>query len=250
MTNGWTFGLSCDVEPSVAHVWLINIESPLLLGAVARLDLSAIGLLSEEDEARAASFLDPAAGDRLRTRRKVLRIILAKYVDCEPTDVSIVTAPGGKPVIVPGSAGASTHAFSVSHSGDLYAVAIGRCSSLGVDVERIRPLDRSADIADRWFGPDEAAGLRSLQGEEGDLAFMELWTAKEALAKRHGAGLRLMHGQRDADHVRGELDVAQERDMGRLTMIFPEKGYVGAVASSESLSNVEILREGDSRWII
>jgi hypothetical protein len=59
-----------------------------------------------------------------------------------------------------------------------------------------------------------------------------------------------MHGQRDADHVRGELDVAQERDMGRLTMIFPEKGYVGAVASSESLSNVEILREGDSRWII
>ena len=66
----------------------------------------------------------------------------------------------------------------------------------------------------------------------------------------HGAGLRLMHGQRDADRVRSELDVAQERDVGRLVMISPQDGYVGAVASSESLSDVEILREGDPRWII
>ena len=250
MTNRSTFGISCDVEPNVVHVWLINIGSHSVLESVSRPDLQVAGIVSEEDEARAASFLDPAEGDRLRTRRKVLRIILAKYVACEPADVGIVTAPGGKPVIVPGSAGSSTHAFSVSHSSDLYAVAVGRGSSLGVDVERIRPLNRSVDIANRWFGPDEAAGLHSLNGEEGDLAFMELWTAKEALAKRHGAGLRLMHGQRDADRVRSELDVAQERDVGRLMMISPQDGYVGAVASSESLSSVEILREGDPRWII
>ena len=118
-------------------------------------------------------------------------------------------------------------------------MAVGRGSSLGVDVERIRPLNRSVDIANRWFGPDEAAGLRSLNGEEGDLAPAESLTAKEALAKRHGAGLRLMHGQRDADRVRSELDVAQERDVGRLVMISPQDGYVGAaVASSESLSDV------------
>ena len=91
MTNRSTFGISCDVEPNVVHVWLINIGSHSVLESVSRPDLQVAGIVSEEDEARAASFLDPAAGDRLRTRRKVLRIILAKYVGCEPADVGIVT---------------------------------------------------------------------------------------------------------------------------------------------------------------
>ena len=102
----------------------------------------------------------------------------------------------------------------------------------------------------RPVGRAEAARLESLDGETLDLAFMELWTDKEALAKRHGAGLRLMHGQADAEHVHSELDVDRERAAERLRRIHPGEGYVGAVASSEAVTQVDIVREGDPRWII
>ncbi len=243
-------GPSYDVEPGSPHVWLIPFDSAAFLELGARPDLVAEGLVSPEDEARAAAFLDPAGGTRLRARRVILRMILGRYLGCGPADVGMVTAPGGKPVLLPGSPGSSTHAFSVGHSGDLYAVAIGRCSSLGLDIERLRSVGRASAIADRWFGREEAAGLQSLEGHDLDMAFMELWTDKEALAKRHGAGLRLMHGQADASEVHSELDVERERDAGRLLRWHPEEGYVGAIASSEPLSGVDVVKEGDARWII
>lgn len=250
MTLGVDSGPSFDVEAGSPHLWLVQIESPAFLALGARSGLVADGLVSPEDEARAAGFLDPVAGTRLRARRVILRMILGRYLGCEPAEVGIVTAPGGKPVLLPDSPGASTHAFSVGHSGDLYAVAIGRGSSLGLDIERLRSVGRATAIADRWFGREEAARLQPLNGEELDLAFMELWTDKEALAKRHGAGLRLMHGQADAPEVHSELDVERERNAGRLLRLHPADGYVGAMASSDPLSGIDLVEEGDLRWII
>lgn len=250
MTDTQSSGLSYDVEPGSPHVWLVQVESPAFLELGTRSDLVAEGLVSPEDEARAASFLDPAGGTKLRARRVILRIILGRYLECGAAEVGIVTAPGGKPVLLPRSPGSSTHAFSVGHSGDLYAVAIGRCSSLGLDIEHLRSVPRAIAIADRWFGRAEAARLQSLDGDELDRVFMELWTDKEALAKRHGAGLRLMHGQGDTPEVHSELDVERERSEGRLVRLLTPDRYVGAVASSEPLSSIDIVNEGDPRWII
>lgn len=250
VTNGARDGASYDVSPGVPHVWLVDVGSPTFLELGRRPNLVTDGLVSEEDDQRASSFLDSEAGDRLRARRVILRMILGRYLACAPTDVGVVTAPGGKPVLLPGTAGAATHAFSVGHSGDLYAIAVGRCSSLGLDIERLRSVGRATSIAERWFGPEEASSLQSLTGEALDLAFMELWTDKEALAKRHGAGLRLMHGQADVPEVHSELDVGRERAAARLLRIHPGSGYVGAIASSEPLAGVDLVNEGDPRWII
>lgn len=241
---------SYDVSRGVPHVWLVDVGTPAFLEWGRGPDLVADGLVSEEDDQRASSFLDPEAGDRLRARRVILRKVLGRYLGCAPADVGIVTAPGGKPVLLPGTPGSATHAFSVGHSGDLYAIAVGRCSSLGLDIERRRTVGRATAIAERWFGREEASYLQSLDEEALDLAFMELWTDKEALAKRHGAGLRLMHGQADAPEVHSELDVSRERAAARLLRIQPGDGYVGAIASSDPLDDVDFVREGDSRWII
>ena len=59
-----------------------------------------------------------------------------------------------------------------------------------------------------------------------------------------------MHGQADIPEVHSELDVDRERGAARLLRIDPGEGYVGAIASSEALSDVDIIREGDPRWII
>ena len=241
---------SFDVELGVPHVWLVHIGEPAFLALGDQTNLVEKGLISAEDDERAADFLDASAGIRLRARRVLLRMILARYLACAPAEVGIITAPGGKPVLLPDSPGSATYAFSVGHSGEIYAVAVGCCTSLGLDVERLRSVGRANAIAHRWFGRNEAARISSLEGEALDLAFMELWTDKEALAKRHGAGLRLMHGQADAPEVHSELDVERERMAGRLLRIHPGAGYVGAIASSGPLTDVETVIKGDPRWII
>jgi phosphopantetheinyl transferase len=72
---------------------------------------------------------------------------------------------------------------------------------------------------------------------------MRLWTAKEALAKRHGAGLRLMSGP-DAD-----LDVEAETIAGRLTFASPVGGYACALASSEAIRDVRIVGPQEVAWV-
>ena len=59
-----------------------------------------------------------------------------------------------------------------------------------------------------------------------------------------------VRAQADAEHVHSELDVDRERAAERLRRIHPGEGYVGAVASSEAVTQVDIVREGDPRWII
>ena len=178
-------------------------------------------------------------------RRSALRLLLARYVGLPPQALKIVTAPGGKPVLLPARESLmKTCAFSVCHSGDLYCVAVGSEESLGLDVERIREVSRAREIAARWFGPGEADRFSGLDGDDLMLEFMRMWTAKEALAKRHGAGLRLMRG----DDV--ELDVDANAEWGRLRHFPPGDGYVGAIAATVPIEDVHIrCPEGDF-WTI
>ena len=230
---------------------MVDVTDPAFADLASR-DLVGDGLASEADRDRAAAFTDPAAGALSLARRASLRIVLAGYLECAAADVRLVTAPGGKPVLLPLEDGreSPTIAFSVGHSGDLYCISVCASDSVGCDVERVREIQRAQAIATRWFGADEAATLDS--APKGDLAgaFMELWTGKEALAKRHGAGLRLMKGQGDEAEVRDELDVRRERSEGRLRSFAPATGYAGALASSEAIQDIEIVRPTEDAWII
>ena len=216
-------------------VWLVKISDPAF-EVVADRDLA-----SAADRARAERMMDPIQALRLLSRRATLRLILARYVDAGPAELRIVTAPGGKPVLLPGPA------FSVAHSGDLFVVAVGGSGSVGVDVERLRPVARAAAIAERWFGHSEAGSLAAVPEEERDFAFMRLWTAKESLAKRHGAGLRLMKGTAGGPPV-AALDVGAELESERLTYFDPGTGYLAAIASSERIEEVNVLHPGEDLW--
>jgi len=240
-----------DLRPGHPHVWVIDVTDPAFVGLAGR-DLVRDGLASEADRNRAAAFTDPTAGALLLARRAALRIVLARYLGCAPLDVRLVTAPGGKPVLLPleGDPESPTVAFSVGHSGDLYCISVCGSDSVGCDVERLRELPRARAIATRWFGADEAATLDSIPTSDLAGAFMELWTGKEALAKRHGAGLRLMKGQGDEAAVRDELDVGRERSAQRLRSFDPASGYAGAVASSEAIEDIVIHRPTEDAWII
>ncbi|MEV5768963.1 4'-phosphopantetheinyl transferase superfamily protein [Micromonospora sp. NPDC052213] len=78
---------------------------------------------------------------------------------------------------------------SVSRADRVVVVAARVAGPVGVDVERSRPLPALA-LARRWYAPAEAAWLagRPAGGRAAD--FLRLWTAKEAVGKALGMGLR------------------------------------------------------------
>lgn len=77
-------------------------------------------------------------------------------------------------------------AVSISYSRHLIAVAASYGGPVGVDVEEVRARD-VAGLAGRWFAPRELEWM----GRQDDelVAFLQLWTGKEAVGKALGVGL-------------------------------------------------------------
>jgi len=219
------------------HVWVLDVTAPWYDA------LADSGLASDSERRRALGMTNAEMARALLARRAALRQVMCRYLELAPDDVDVVTAPGGKPVLLP-TKEAPALSFSIGHSGDRFGVAVGAAPTVGFDIERFRPVPRADAIAERWFASAEARSLDGLEGAELERAFMRVWTAKEALAKRHGAGLRLM--------MRGdveELDTSSEEEAGRLKWVTPGDDYLAAIASSHEIEAVTIVVPEDGAWL-
>jgi 4'-phosphopantetheinyl transferase len=94
--------------------------------------------------------------------------------------------PDGRPRV---RAGGVELPVSVSHVDGVVAVAACRAGPVGVDVERRRPVPAEA-LARRWFEPAAATWVRQRPAGRRAEGFLLLWTAKEAVGKALGLGLR------------------------------------------------------------
>ena len=221
-------------DPRSVDVWVFDRGSPAFTA------LGDLGPVSEQERARADKLRGPGLASDLLSRRAAVRRVLAAYLRCDAGSIHIVTLPGGKPMLKPQRADAWALAYSTSHSGDVFCVAVGTASSLGVDVERQRDVPRALPIAMRWFSRAESTWLRTLPADRFSGAFMRVWTAKEALAKRHAGGLRLMRGG-DAP----ELDVNWDSAKGTLVRFEPRPGYFASLASTKPIEEVRLV---SSAW--
>jgi 4'-phosphopantetheinyl transferase len=118
-------------------------------------------------------------GYRREQGRAPLRRVLAAYLGLD--------ADAGRPALATGHD--QSLGFNWSHSGDQALIAIGRHVMPGIDVEHRRERPRALEIAQRYFSADEAATLAALPAADRSAAFLELWTAKEAVLKALGRGL-------------------------------------------------------------
>jgi 4'-phosphopantetheinyl transferase len=123
----------------------------------------------------------------LRERgRAPLLALLAAYLGEPPESLILINGEHGRPAL---AAPHESLAFNWSHSGDRALLAIARGVAPGIDLERWRPRPRALEIAQRFFCADEAAGLAKLDAKQLTSAFLELWTAKEAVLKALGHGI-------------------------------------------------------------
>ncbi len=172
------------------------------------MDEEAARVLSHDELARADRFLNETVRAQWIFSRWLLRAILGAYVRCAPRDLLFGVSPLGKPVLA-GPPSDVDLRFNLSHSEEVTAIAVHAGHEVGVDVESTwrklaSPWQR---IVDHLRDPDATEPL-PVDDEE---SFWRLWTAREAVLKALGTGMRAIPGgvdwqatlhQREASWIR------------------------------------------------
>lgn len=157
-------------------IWWIDLRRP---GA------SDVAMLSDQERARAARFHRRGDRDRFVAAHAQVRTILSELLGVMPSAVRFDPGENGKPEV----AGIADLHISVSRSRDLAGLAITCDCPTGIDVELRRELTDCLSLAEVAFSDDEVAQLRAREPDERSLAFLRLWTAKEAWVKNVGLGV-------------------------------------------------------------
>jgi 4'-phosphopantetheinyl transferase len=124
--------------------------------------------------------------------------------------------------------------FNYSHSGGLAVYAFTVRADVGVDTERIRSLPDLEAIMGSMFTEAERLSL----GRENRLEqFFHLWTAKEAVLKASGEGLRrppasieITRGTTPRVRLARDLTAANARAEWSVSTLAIADGFAGAVA--------------------
>jgi 4'-phosphopantetheinyl transferase len=160
--------------------WLVEV------GAIDRM-CTEFEILSNDERARAARFVFQRDRVRYVAAHTALRHVLAVYTGEEARAIAFNTSVQGKPSVADPTSALS---FNLSHSGNYALIATTAGPAVGVDIEEIRTRLHTEEISATCFVSDERAWLDSLAGEARLHGFFRLWTAKEALLKAIGTGLR------------------------------------------------------------
>jgi 4'-phosphopantetheinyl transferase len=155
-------------------------------------------------------------------------------VSADPHSLHFSFGPKGKPELTNGGG----LQFNISHSAERVVVAVTTTWPLGVDVEQIRPMEDAADIARRFFSPNEVQAFEDLGEEQRLEGFFNCWTRKEALIKAVGEGVFVSLDRFDVSLTPGEparlvtLDgQPADPESWHLIHLEPEVAMVGALAT-------------------
>jgi len=172
---------------------------------VWRADLAAVSgevaeSLSGDERARAERFLSTRDAERWRRARGLLRALLGRYLQREPSSLRFAVGEHGKPALAPdaddapaasSSASASSPRllFNMSHSGPLALFAFSGTAAVGVDVEVARRAIDEVAVAARALDAAAAARLQALDPPARQREFLRAWARHEAELKCLGTGI-------------------------------------------------------------
>jgi 4'-phosphopantetheinyl transferase len=217
-------------ESSETHVWAAALDlSGSALAALA-------ATLAPEELDRASRFRFPIHQRRFVAARGSLRGLLAVYLGLPPQKLEFSTGLYGKPELAHGHAGRPLH-FNLSHTENLALIAVTQAAEVGVDLERLRTFPDADDLVARFFSPHETEAYRALPLSERPLAFLHLWTRKEAWLKAKGEGIGHSLHRVEVELLPGKpaalkhlpTDLGQVADWS-LHHLQPAADFVGALA--------------------
>ncbi|KTD35915.1 phosphopantetheinyl transferase [Legionella nautarum] len=165
----------CNLVKTRIDIWEFPLNNPFQ---------QANSLLNEAELVRANRYHFERHRRRFTIARATLRLILGRYLQRDPSQLSFQYSSHGKP----GIEGSHGLEFNLSHSGELALLAVGCRFPLGVDLEffSARPYD---GIAKNLFSPQELEFFLKLPKHLKPQVFFQIWAQKEAFIKASGLGL-------------------------------------------------------------
>lgn len=168
-----------NATPAIVDVYLWGLDLPQ--DEIRRMR----GVLSAEEEARAHRFVRPSDKDRWTVSRAGLRLLLARRLDVNSSEIAFTEEGNGRPAL----ANVTSISFNLSHSADVAALAVSSDVRVGVDIEQIKPMTED-EVA--WaLSPAERFELSLAASENRLESFFRFWTLKEAFMKGTGLGAAL-----------------------------------------------------------
>jgi 4'-phosphopantetheinyl transferase len=205
---------------NLVRVWIVPVDVPPDTAARYR------DVLDDGERARAAAFLGERDRQRFTVAHAALRILAARELETQPATLTWAPGRHGKPQLAPPWSGLHT---SISHSGDLVAVAISTARPVGADIQYLVPGLDAVGLAARFFPPGEegyvAAGHDASARAD---RFAHLWARKEAVVK--AAGGRLWPNLKIAVHGHDVIRCAELSGPHRVADVTAPAGFRAAVA--------------------
>ena len=225
-----------EIAPDAVDVWRSRLD-------ISDEDVAKLfDILSDGERARSKGFIDARGYRQYVISRGRMRQVLALYTDIEPPEIQFTVVGDGKPALYDQTS--RKIFFNNTHSGSLGLIAVTSGREVGIDMERVRDIERALQLSKRFFLPDEHAELENLPRDEMIRAFLEIWCRREAGTKARGAsvwrGLGSWKGSRMARRPGVQADDSTEFKTEMLP-IGPD--YIGAVVAAGTDWKVEMKGE-------
>jgi 4'-phosphopantetheinyl transferase len=204
----------------LVRIWMVPVEVPAATAARCR------DVLDDGERARAAAFSKPRDQQRFTIAHGALRILAGQQLAARPAALRWVPGRHGKPELAPAWSWLHT---SLSHSGDMVAVAVSADRPVGVDVQRLVAGLQAVALSARFFAPDEAHYVAAGR-DAADRAdrFAHLWARKEAVVKATGG--RMWPNLTIAVRGRDVVSCAEPAGSHRVADVTAPPGFRAAVA--------------------
>jgi 4'-phosphopantetheinyl transferase len=180
-----TVSENVDSDPNEIEVWTLDFER---LSPVTK---ELWPMLSHDERERALKFSSQQLQNRYVATRLALRFLLGQKLDTDPAKLKFRYGIQGKPEL-DSDINLGSVPFNISHSQELGILAIahpGMKGTIGVDVEKLRPVKHMALISRRFFSSRENRALSMTPSAKKTEVFFRLWCAKEAYTKARGENL-------------------------------------------------------------
>jgi 4'-phosphopantetheinyl transferase len=225
-----------SLEPGWAHVFRLTLDLP------AQRMQALHGLLSADEQERAARYHFDIDRRRFTAARGQIREILAAYLSMPAQDLAFFYNPQGKPSLPGGRL-----CFNLSHTLGIGLLAVTQAQETGIDVEGVNRKVDSPGIASRFFAPAETNALFALPEADRARAFFDCWTRKEAYIKARGLGLSIPLDSFEVGLEPGKPPTLRAPDEGwSIYALDPGSGFTAALVVQGSLKGIRCWDWGGS----
>jgi 4'-phosphopantetheinyl transferase len=170
-----------NLNPHDVHIWSATIDEKYHT-------LLTNSYLSDDEKERGERFLYDIDAYIYIVKHNLLRIILGRYLNCNPKEILYKYNLYQKPYILHPSINIQ---FNISSSSNRFIAAFCLHQAVGVDVELIRKIENIKQLTSDYFTVNEAGSVIIHSDFMLETEFFNIWSMKEALIKAIGKGLAM-----------------------------------------------------------